>query len=317
MRVLVTGGSGFIGSHLTDALLARGDEVVIVDNLFTGKHENLAAAIEAGAELHVEDITDEHAMDRVFEEARPEVIFHLAAQPHVQRSVNEPVLDLRVNVEGTIKLLELARRFEPQRIVFASTGGAIYGEGERRRLPLDEEAELEPYSPYGQSKMATELYLDLYRRLYGIPSIALRLANVYGPRQDPYGEAGVIAIYSLALQSGNQPIVFGTGEQTRDFIYVDDVVRAFMVAAESDAVGVFNIGTGKETSVLELGERLAPICDTSFDPRIEPARPGEVQRISIASDRATEAFGWEAEVKLDDGLRRTAESFAHEAEAAR
>jgi UDP-glucose 4-epimerase len=310
MRCLVTGGSGFIGSHLTDALIARGDEVAVVDDLSTGRRENLSSAIDAGAELHVEDITDEHAMTRVFEQARPEAVFHLAAQAQVSRSVNDPVSDLRVNVEGTIRLLELARRFETGRIVFASTGGAIYGEGEGRRLPLDEDAELGPFSPYGQSKMAAELYLDLYRRLYGISSIALRLSNVYGPRQDPYGEAGVIAIYSAALQSETQPIVFGTGEQTRDFIYVDDVVLGFMAAAAADAVGVFNIGTGRETSVLELGERLASICDTSFDPRIDPARPGEVQRSSIASGRATEILGWRAQVELDDGLRRAAESFA-------
>ncbi|HYU61783.1 MAG TPA: NAD-dependent epimerase/dehydratase family protein [Solirubrobacterales bacterium] len=315
MRILVTGGSGFVGSHLTDALLARGDEVLVVDNLTTGRQENLAGAIDDGAELLVEDVTDERAMARVLEEARPEVIFHLAAQPHVQRSVTDPVFDLRSNVEGTVKLLELARRFEPRRIVFASTGGAIYGEGEGRELPLDEDADCLPYCQYGQSKMAAELYLSLYGRLHGISSIALRLANVYGPRQDPKGEAGVVAIYSLVLHNGDQPIVFGNGRQTRDLIYVGDVVRAFVTAAGSDAEGAYNIGTGKETSVLELGERLAPLCGASFEPRTEPARPGEIQRISIASERAADVLGWRAEVDLDEGLRRTAESFAPEAAA--
>src|SRR5215216_4289725 len=181
MRVLVTGGSGFIGSHLTDALLARGDEVVVVDDFSTGREANLAGAIQNGAQLLVEDITDERAMTRALDQAQPEAVFHLAAQPHVQRSVTEPVVDLRTNVEGTIKLLELTRRFESPRIVFASTGGAIYGEGEGRDPPLPEDADLLPYSQYGQSKMAAELYLGLYRRLHGVDSVALRLANVYGP----------------------------------------------------------------------------------------------------------------------------------------
>ena len=317
MRALITGGSGFVGSHLADALLERGDEVSVVDDLSTGKHENLADAIANGAELHVEDITDERAMSRVFEEARPEVVFHLAAQPHVQRSVNEPVLDLRTNIEGTVKLLELARRYEPRRIVFASTGGAIYGEGEGRDLPLTEDDACFPFCQYGQSKMAAELYLGLYERLHGISSIALRLANVYGPRQDPLGEAGVVAIYSLKMHRGEQPVVFGDGEQTRDLIYVEDVVRGFLAGADSDAAGKYNIATEIETSVLQLGEMLAPMCGTSFEPRFEEARPGEIQRIVTSSERARETLGWRAEVSLEDGLRRTADSFATEAETAR
>ena len=310
MRALVTGGSGFIGSHLVDALLARGDEVAAVDNFFTGKEENLEPAIENGARLHVEDILDERAMSRILEEAKPDVAFHLAAQPHVTRSVKDPVLDLRSNVEGTVKLLELARGPRPFKVVFASTGGAIYGEGEGRDLPLDEDAVCEPYSPYAQSKWAAELYLDLYRRLHGVDSVALRLANIYGPRQDPYGEAGVIAIFSAALHEGRQPSVFGTGEQTRDYTYVGDVVRAFIAAADSDTGGTFNIGTGNETTVLELGERLGALCGTSFDPKMEPARPGEVQRIALSPARAEGAFGWQPEFDLDEGLRVTADSFA-------
>ena len=312
MRALVTGGCGFIGSHLADALLARGDEVSVVDNLFTGKHENLAGAIADGAELHVEDITDERAMARVLAEARPEVVFHLAAQPHVTRSVQQPVLDLRSNVEGTVKLLELARGAEPFKIVFASTGGAIYGEGEGRDLPLDEDAVCEPASPYAQSKMAAELYLDLYRRLHGVDSVALRLANIYGPRQDPYGEAGVIAIFSAALHEGRQPTVFGTGEQPRDYTYVADVVGAFLAAADSGEGGTFNVGTGVETSVLELGERLGRLCGTAFTPGFEPSRPGEVQRISLSPERARAVLGWRPEADIETGLKETAESFAPE-----
>lgn len=317
MRALVTGGSGFVGSHLTDALLARGDEVVVVDDLSMGKKANLAGALEAGAELLVEDITDERAMTRVFEQARPEVVFHLAAQPHVRRSVAEPILDLRTNIEGTVKLLELARRFEPRRIVFASSGGAIYGEGEGRELPLDEDAECFPYSQYGQSKMAGELYLGLYARLYGISSIALRLANVYGPRQDPAGEAGVVAIFALALTGGQTPIVFGDGKQTRELIYVDDVVRAFLAGADSDAEGRYNVGTGLETSVWELGEALAPLCGRdAFEPEMQPAQTGEIQRIVTSSEPAAETLGWRPEVELDDGLQRTVAALAADAQAA-
>jgi UDP-glucose 4-epimerase len=310
MRALITGGSGFIGSHLADALIERGDDVTVVDNLSTGTQENLANAIANGAELHVEDIIDERAMSRVLEETRPAVVFHLAAQPHVTRSVKEPVFDLRSNVEGTVKLLELARGSHPFKIVFASTGGAIYGEGEGRDLPLDEGAECEPASPYAQSKLAAELYLDLYRRLHAVDSVALRLANIYGPRQDPYGEAGVIAIFSAALHEGRQPTVFGTGEQTRDYTYVGDVVRGFLAAAGSGETGTFNIGTGVETSVLELGERLGPLCGTAFEPNFEPGRPGEVHRISLSPRRAQAVLGWSSEVDIDAGLRETAASFA-------
>jgi UDP-glucose 4-epimerase len=318
MTTLVTGGSGFIGSHLTDALVARGDEVVVVDDLAFGHRENLTGALEAGAELLVDDIRDQAAMERVFMQRRPELVFHLAAQPHVQRSVTDPVLDLRINIEGTLKLLELARRFPPRRIAFASTGGAIYGEGEGRDLPLDEDAECRPFSQYGQSKMCAELYLGLYGRLHGLSTTALRLANVYGPRQDPYGEAGVVAIYSLAMQTGGTPIVYGDGNQTRDLIYVDDVVEAFLAASESDAEGPLNVGTGAETTVLELGERLAPLCGLeSFEPRMDPPRPAEIQRIAIDSSRATETLGWRARTDLDEGLRRTSASFAGEPEAAR
>jgi UDP-glucose 4-epimerase len=310
MKAVVTGGCGFIGSHLADALLARGDEVAVVDNFFTGKQENLEPAISNGAKLHVEDITDERAMARVIDEERPEVVFHLAAQPHVTRSVNDPVLDLRSNVEGTVKLLELARGDHPFKIAFASTGGAIYGEGEGRDLPLDEDADCVPASPYAQSKMAGELYLDLYRRLHGVESVALRLANIYGPRQDPYGEAGVIAIFSAALHEGRQPTVFGTGKQTRDFTYVADVARAFLAAADSGATGTYNVGTGVETTVLELGERLGPLCGTEFDPDFQPSRPGEVQRISLSPERANEALGWAPEMDVESGLEQTAVSFA-------
>jgi UDP-glucose 4-epimerase len=310
MRALVTGGAGFVGSHVVDALVSRGDQVVAVDDLSTGRRANLEGALGRGAELLEADITDAAAVATVFEAQRPELVCHLAAQMDVRRSVADPVFDLNVNVAGTVNLLETARTAGNTRFVFASTGGAIYGEGASRDLPLDEHAECRPDAPYGQSKYAAEGYLSLYRRLYGLSTISLRLGNVYGPRQDPSGEAGVVAIFCGALLANARPRVFGDGHQTRDYIYVDDVVRAFLAAAESRAHGIFNVGTGIETSVLDLGALLAEICEREFDPEMAPERPGEVARIAIESGRAGEALGWSATTSLRDGLRATAASFA-------
>ena len=305
MRSLVTGGAGFIGSNLVDALLARGDEVVVFDDLSSGNRQNLEDALAAGATLVEGDVADPGAVSTAFADAKPETVFHLAAQIDVRRSVSDPVFDLSVNVGGTINVLSAAAASGTRRLVFASTGGAIYGEGEGQALPLSEEAEARPEAPYGQSKLAAEGYLGLYGRQKGVSAVALRLGNVYGPRQDPHGEAGVVAIFCGALLKGGTPKVFGDGEQTRDYVYIGDVVSAFLAAAESDATGAFNIGTGDETSVLDLGRALAEASDTAFDPEIAPARPGEVQHISIASDRARNELGWSAEVTLTDGLART------------
>jgi UDP-glucose 4-epimerase len=306
MRALVTGGAGFIGSHVVDALLARGDEVVAIDDLSTGRRPNLEAALAGGGELVEADITDSAAVADLFETRRPELVCHLAAQMDVRRSVAEPVFDLGVNVAGTVNLLEAARATGVGRFAFASTGGAIYGEGADRELPLDESAECRPDAPYGQSKHSAEGYLSLYGRLYGLSAIALRLGNVYGPRQDPRGEAGVVAIFCGALLGGSRPHVFGDGGQTRDYIYVEDVVEAFLAAADSQVPGTYNVGTGKETSVLELGELLGRICDREFDPEMAPARFGEVQRIAIDSAKAAADLGWHARTGLDEGLRVTA-----------
>ena len=214
-----------------------------------------------------------------------------------------------MNVGGTINLLEAARRAEVGRFVLASTGGAIYGEGSDRDLPLDETAECLPDAPYGQSKYAAEGYLSLYGRLYGLSTAALRLGNVYGPRQDPLGEAGVVAIFCGALLEGRTPKVFGDGDQTRDYVYVADIVEAMLAAGDSSVVGTFNIGTGVETSVLELGGMIADACDRPFEPEMAPPRPGEVQRIAIASSLATDELGWTAGTALPDGLVQTAASF--------
>ena len=305
MRALVTGGAGFIGSHVVDAFLARGDDVLAFDDLSTGRRENLAAE----AELEEASITDAEAIAAAFERFKPELVLHLAAQIDVRRSVTDPVYDLSVNVGGTVRLLEAAREAGVERFVFASTGGAIYGEGDGRDLPLSEDADRRPDAQYGQSKLAAEGYLSLYQRLYGLDTVALRLGNVYGPRQDPHGEAGVVAIFSRALLDGVQPRVFGDGKQTRDYVFVRDVAAAFVAAVERDAGGAFNIGTGVETDVLELGRRIADAAGSQFDPELAPARLGEVARISIDPARAAGELGWSAEHDLERGISLTVDSF--------
>jgi UDP-glucose 4-epimerase len=306
---MVTGGAGFIGSHLVDALVARGDDVVVLDDLSSGRAANLESATGAGARLAEGDVSDPDAVARAISDAEPDQVFHLAAQIDVRRSVADPGFDLGVNVVGTINLLDAARAQGVERFVFASTGGAIYGEGKDLGLPLDESAACRPDAPYGQSKLAAEGYLSLYARLYGLSTVSLRLGNVYGPRQDPHGEAGVVALFAGAMLNGDRPKVFGDGEQTRDYIYVGDTVSAFLAAAGSEATGAFNVGTGVETSVLALGERIAALCGVAFEPRMEPARPGEVQRISIDGSRASAELDWRPEVDLGTGLSVTIDSF--------
>ncbi|HEY0318260.1 MAG TPA: NAD-dependent epimerase/dehydratase family protein [Solirubrobacterales bacterium] len=309
MRCIVTGGAGFIGSNLVDALLARGDEVTVVDDLSTGRRENLDQALADGAELVELDIRDAAALAELVAARRPETIFHLAAQIDVRRSLEDPAFDAEINVGGTANVLEAAREAGTDRVVFVSTGGAIYGEGDGQRLPLPEQASIAPLSAYGQSKFAAEGYLALYERLYGMSTVALRLGNVYGPRQDPLGEAGVIAIFCGVLRAGGRPTVFGDGTQTRDYIYVGDVVAAALAAAASRVSGPLNVGTGRETSVLELIEALGAMGGADgFEPEFAPPRTGEVQRITIDAGRAERELGWRAETGLEDGLRRTLDS---------
>ncbi len=305
MRALVTGGAGFIGSNLVDALIARGDQVVVLDDLSTGKRENLEPALGSGAELVEGSITDAAAIAESFERARPDAVFHLAAQIDVRRSVTDPLYDLGLNVGGTLNLLERARHDGVGRFVFASTGGAIYGEGEGRDLPLDERADCRPEAPYAQSKLAAEGYVALYGRLHGLESTVLRLGNVYGPRQDPRLEAGVVAIFCGALTGGNRPTVFGDGEQTRDYVYVGDVAAAFASAAVGAGPGPYNVGTGTETSVLELGGAVAAAAGAEFDPEFAAPRPGEVRRSSIDPGLAAVEFGWRPETSLAEGIELT------------
>jgi UDP-glucose 4-epimerase len=308
MRALVTGGAGFIGSNLSDALLARGDEAIVVDDLSTGRRENLEQALANGATLVEADIRDRAAIEEIAGRERPDVIFHLAAQIDVRKSIADPAFDASINVGGTANVLEAARAGEVRRVVFSSTGGAIYGEGEGQELPLSEDAPLAPEAPYGQSKYAGEGYLSLYERLYGLSSVPLRLGNVYGPRQDPLGEAGVVAIFCGRLREGKQPTVFGDGKQTRDYIYVGDVVSAMLAAAEAETSGPINIGTGIETDVLELVSALGELGGGGFEPEFAPPRTGEVQRISIDPGRAERELGWRAEMGLSEGLRVTLDS---------
>ena len=310
MRSLVTGGAGFIGSTLVDALLARGDEVTIVDDLSTGRLQNLEAALRAGAELVELDIRDRPALEAAVAAAAPQTVFHLAAQIDVRLSVADPAFDASINVGGTANVLEAVRATPVPRLVFASTGGAIYGEGEGRTLPLAEDAVLAPFSPYGQSKQAAELYLALYQRLYGTSSICLRLGNVYGPRQDPLGEAGVIAIFCGLLGEGKRPTVFGDGLQTRDYIFVEDVVAAMLAASTSDLSGPVNVGTGVETDVLTLARALGDLAGVPFEPEFAPPRTGEVQAITIDPSRAEAELGWRPETTLSEGLDITLRSLS-------
>jgi UDP-glucose 4-epimerase len=308
MRALVTGGAGFVGSHVVDALVARGDEVKVLDDLSTGRRSNLSGALGAGAELIEGDVRDAAVVDPLFDAWHPQAVLHLAAQIDVRKSISDPLHDLDLNVGATIRLLEGARRQDRCRFVFASTGGAIYGEGEGRALPLGEDADRRPDAPYGQSKLAAEGYIALYRRLYGLEAVALRLGNVYGPRQDPLGEAGVVAIFCNALLGDARPTVFGDGMQTRDYIFVGDVATAFLAAAEAGE-GAYNIGTGIETSVTELGSLIADAAGVPFEPEVAPARLGEVQRIAIDSTRAADELAWSAAEDLRSGIEVTVASF--------
>jgi UDP-glucose 4-epimerase len=294
MRALVTGGAGFIGSHVVDALLERGDEVHVLDDLSKGRPERVAPA----ARLHVADIRDP---DAAFEEVRPELVCHLAAQADVRVSVEQPTLDADVNVLGTLRILEAARR-HGARVVFSSTGGAIYGECDG---PAPETAERRPLAPYGTSKLAGEEYLATWNRLYGTEHVSLRFGNVYGPRQEPHGEAGVVAIFMGLLRAGGTPTIYGDGSQTRDYVFVADVVAAVLAAAVHAGGGVFNVGTGAQTSVVGLYDAIPRAAGTSQEPRFAEPRLGELQRSVLDVSLAARELGWRPEHSLDEGLAET------------
>lgn len=305
MRTLVTGGAGFIGSNLVDDLVERGDEVTVVDDLSSGKRENLEGALNAGVELQIGDIRDREAVEKAFTASEPELVFHLAAQMDVRRSMEDPGFDASVNVVGTANLLDAARRHGVGRFVNTSTGGAIYGETDV--MPTPETVTPEPVSPYGQSKQCAELYCGWAGRLYGLPTVTLRYGNVYGPRQDPAGEAGVIAIFCGRVLNGERPIVFGDGTATRDYTYVSDIVAANLAAADNrEAAGAFNIGTGVESSVLEMIEALRKASGAEeLEPEFRPARQGELERSSLDVSLAEQKLGFKAAVSLDEGIALT------------
>jgi UDP-glucose 4-epimerase len=302
MRCLVTGGAGFIGSNLVDRLLSDGHSVTVVDDLSTGKRENLRDALAQGASLQVMDVANAQAVDELFAATEPEVVFHLAAQVDVRISVSDPARDAGINVIGTLAVLEASRRSRVRRFVNTSTGGGLYGDADV--LPTPEDSPIRPLAPYGQGKLAAEGYCDVYDRLHGLSAVSLRYGNVYGPRQDIHGEAGVVAIFCGNLVDGRAPTIYGDGRQTRDWVDVSDVVRANLLAAQSECRGPINIGHGRETSVLDLVTALSEASGRPMlDPVFAPERPGEVRRSCLDVSRARTELGWEAEVQLVDGLR--------------
>jgi len=301
MKVVATGGAGFIGSHLVDALVDRGDDVIVVDDLSSGSKQH----IHPDAEFHQLDIRSRQAAELI-RRRRPDAVAHHAAQMSVSRSVREPQFDADVNLMGALNLLEAAREVGA-RFVFASTGGALYGDADI--LPTPESYPAWPVSPYGVSKLAFEHYLHCYAVQHGLSYTALRYANVYGPRQNPHGEAGVIAIFCLRLLAEEEPIVNGDGKQTRDFVYVSDVVRAHLAALDSDVIGHFNVGTGRQADVNTVFEMIAERLGTSLGKRHGPPRPGDQRTSALDWTLIRERLGWRPQVSLEEGLTETAEWF--------
>ena len=295
---LVTGGAGFIGSHLVDRLVDEGYRVTIVDDLTTGKLKNL----NHDATFHHMSITQPTLSD-LMERERPDLVFHLAAQSSVPKSVKDPIGDNEINVLGTLRLLEASRRAGVEKVIYSSTGGALYGEPEI--VPCPDDAPVVPISPYGMSKYMGEQYLDFYSRQYRLNFTTLRYGNVYGPRQDPYGEAGVIAIFISAMLSGKRPRIFGDGNQTRDFVFVDDIVEANMAAIHRGHRTALNIATGELTSINQMYELLKAITGFRWEAEHGPARTGDVYRISLDCSRAQDELGWTPKTSLADGLTRT------------
>ena len=303
MKTMITGGAGFIGSHLVDALLERGHRVAVLDDFSTGKKENLATAVRNGLQIFRADVREAPEVTEAIRAFGPEVIFHLAAQINVRRSVADPSADERTNVGGTINVLEAAREAGAA-VINVSTGGAIYGETDI--VPTPETVEALPAAPYGQSKYCAERYIGLYGRLFGVRGATVRLANVYGPRQDPLGEAGVVAIFCSCLNDGKRPPVYGDGRQTRDYVYVGDVVSGLLALLDCQAArGEYNIGTGRESSVLDLIEALSPHTKGSFEPAFADARAGEIERSCLDVTRARQELGWSSQVDLAEGLGHT------------
>lgn len=303
MRILVTGGAGFIGSHLVDALLAAGHEAITIDNLVTGERDN----IHPDVRFYEADIRDAEAVNALFARERPEVLIHEAAQLDVRRSVADPGYDADVNIVGTLRLLQAGHEHGLQKVLFASSGGAIYGN--TAVMPTPETNPTAPISPYGVSKLSIEHYLHYYHEVHGLPYVALRYANVYGPRQNPHGEAGVIAIFAERLLRGESATIYGDGENTRDYVYVSDVVAANLAALASDKVGAYNVGTGIETTVNTIFRQINTLTEAGAEERHGEAKAGEQRRSCLSTDKARADFGWQPKMGLDEGLRHTVEFF--------
>jgi len=321
MKILVTGGAGFIGSNVVDALVKDGHEVTVLDNLSTGKEENINPEVK----FYNIDLSDIESLEFVFREFKPDVVNHHAAQIDVRKSVEDPAFDAEINIIGSINLFELSINYGVRRIIFSSTGGALYGEPEK--LPASEDTPIEPLSPYGVAKYCAENYLNYFKRLYelrdrhaslrsahddkeersvGIERVILRYANVYGPRQDPLGEAGVVAIFAGKILKGEKPVIYGDGNQTRDYVFVEDVVQANILAL-SGKEGTYNIGTGKETSVNDLIEVFSKVLGYEIKPEYVSPRKGEVHRISLDADMAKRELGFVPKYSLEEGIKKTIE----------
>ena len=306
MKVLVTGGAGFIGSHLVDRLIQEGHEVVVVDNLLTGKRRNL----NKEARFYKQDVQSSR-LERVFSRERPLLVMHLAAQVDLRRSVEDPIFDAQVNILGTLNVLQQAVKYGTRKVIFASSGGAIYGEQDI--FPAPESHPIRPLSPYGISKLNGEQYLAYYQRVSGIQHVILRYSNVYGPRQDPEGEAGVVAIFMGKMLAGEQPIINGNGRQTRDFVFVDDVVEANLAAMGKEVQGIYNVGTAEETSINDLFRLLVELTNAGCKELHGPAKKGEQARSVVDISRVRQELGWEPKVPLREGLKRTVEFFRERA----
>jgi UDP-glucose 4-epimerase len=301
-RILITGGAGFIGSHVADLLVAAGHEVAVVDNLSTGRREFVPAA----AQLFTYDIKDQNTYELILD-WRPQVVIHHAAQMSVQLSVREPLLDAQENILGSLNILQAAARARVKKFIFASTGGAIYGD--EAPVPARETDPPRPESPYGIAKLSVEHYLHFYNREHGLGAIILRYANASGPRQNGLGEAGVVAIFTEKFLAGEQPVINGDGLQTRDFTFVGDIAAANLRALTHSQAGTFNIGTGRETDILTIYQLLQGIAGSSMGPRHGPAKPGEQRRSALNWELAREVLGWQPGVSLEEGLARTVEAF--------
>lgn len=310
MKILVSGGAGFIGSHIVDALISKKHRVAVVDNLSTGLINN----VNPKAKFYRLDIAN-RKIKEIFSQIKPEIVIHKAAQMNVRKSVADPLFDAKTNILGTINILENCKKYKVKKVVYASSGGVVYGD--TQVIPTPESYPLKPTCPLGITKLVGEYYLSFYHQVWGVPFVALRYSNVYGPRQNPFGEGGVVAIFIQKLISGEKPTINGDGEQTRDFVYVDDVVTANVLAMEKDVVGIFNIGTGKETSVNEIWRLVKEITKSSLAPLHGPPKAGEQRRSALDFRKAERILSWKPKIKLKEGILKTIDFFQKETNGSR